>query len=100
MGRTTEGVTSPVELIKRFARYYTQTLKTGDTHQLYFFSKNIIECDSLLIFGGAVYRQRGGWAWICGNKKHLASVYKVLEPESAFTPDITEFMKWAKEHLA
>ena len=80
MGRSSPDlVSNPLELIRSYAHHYTH----GSEKQyssIFFFSKYRQECDSLLVFGGTIYRQRGGWAWVCGNKKTLLALCKLLEP--------------------
>lgn len=102
MGRATEGVSSPVDLLLLYARFYSRKVRTGVTNQLYFFSKDKKECDSLVILGGNVYRQDGGWAWMCGKRKQLAAIYKLMLPyydEETGIGDVKKFMNWAKGHL-
>jgi len=68
----------PLELIVAFARHYVHGPENQYDH-LFYFSKNRVECMSLTIFGGRVYRQKGGWCWFCGSRKQLTALCKLLE---------------------
>lgn len=89
--------TNRIEVLAKYGKFYTNSTHTGEAHQLYFFSKYYDHCTAMLIFGGQVYRQRGGWAWIVGKKKHLQAIYKLLEPfDGEISDSIKSFMEWMK----
>ncbi len=94
MGRSTEDATTdPLSLIVKFARLYTHGPRNQYYH-VFFFSKDHQECEALLMFGGKVYRQRGGWAWVCGQRKQLTALCKLLEPfdTSVFDPKLRSYV--------
>jgi hypothetical protein len=102
MGRSPRsGNESPLELIVQFSRHYVHgRRKVHD--RLWFFSKYKPQCDKLLVFGGHVYRQYGGWVWILSNRKNLLALCKLIEPiEHELTnPSLHRFMKRMKRrHL-
>ena len=99
MGRASGEVLEPIELILRFSRYHESKTHTGNTHQLYFFSKDVSECNKLLTFGGGVYRQIGGYCWMCGKRKELVAVYKLFPPTRTLSTDMKKFEQWVQTQL-
>lgn len=85
---------SPVSIVIRFGHHY----RHGDQKQhdqLFFFSPDKVICDKLLIFGGKVYRQYGGWRWMLGSKKQLVALAKLMEaePELSNCTEMNAFVK-------
>ena len=87
----------PLDLIVKYARHYVHGPDKEYDH-LFYFSKNISECESLLIFGGHVYRQRNGYTWFLGNRKSLIALCKLLESREDLNDELGGFVERMKEH--
>jgi len=99
MSRSYDELASPnrIEVLAKFAKFYVHTTRSGDAHQLYFFSKHYVHCTSMLIFGGNVYRQRGGWCWMTGKRKSLVGLYKLLESfDGEINESVQRFIIWVR----
>jgi hypothetical protein len=94
--RTEEFRDDPLQLVINFARHYTHGPQNQYDH-LYMFHTNREVCDSLLMFGGRVYRTYGGWCWYLGKRAHLQALCKLLEPYDDIGSEMRRLLERMKE---
>jgi hypothetical protein len=89
--RTTAVGEQPLDIIVKFARHYTHGPSNEYDH-LFYFSTLRVKCESLLMFGGYVYKQNNGFVWYLGNRKNLIALYKLLESREDLSDDMKSFL--------